>query len=261
MPRRREEAGGEIRQPTLIGSVQRALHLMEAVCGHPNGAPAKLLAREAGVQLGTAYHLLRTLVHEGYVARLDDGCYVLSDRVGNLLAHSRYQAALTRVRPALALLRDEVRAAAYLCLYEDGEIVVREVVDGPTTPRVDVWVGFHDAGHATALGKCVLASLDPELRNDYLSRHKLNDLTPRTITDPGRLLRELAADEADGVIMDHEEYSLGTACAAAPVGDGTAVGAVALSMPVNRVLALQQGGDTLRRTAARVSRALALTAV
>jgi hypothetical protein len=48
-------------------------------------------------------------------------------------------------------------AAAYLCLYEEGEIVVRELVDGPS-PRVDPWVGFHDAGHATALGKSVLAS-------------------------------------------------------------------------------------------------------
>jgi len=261
MPRRGEHAGGEARHPTLIGSVQRALHLMEAVCNHPNGAPAKLLAREAGVQLGTAYHLLRTLVHEGYVTRLADGCYVLSDRVASLLAHSRHQAALNRVRPALALLRDEVRAAAYLCLYEDGEIVVREIVDGPTTPRVDVWVGFHDAGHATALGKCVLASLDPELRSEYLARHKLNDLTPNTITDPDRLLRELAAHEADGLIMDHEEYALGTACSAALVGDGAAIGAVGLSMPASRIRALEMGGDTLRRTAARVSRALALSAV
>jgi IclR family transcriptional regulator, acetate operon repressor len=261
MPLRGNEPDGEARRPTLIGSVQRALHLMEAVCNHPNGAPAKLLARETGVQLGTAYHLLRTLVHEGYVARLPDGSYVLSDRVGNLLAHSRFQAALNRVRPALALLRDEVRAAAYLALYEDGEIVVREIVDGPTTPRVDVWVGFHDAGHATALGKCVLASLDLELRSDYLSRHRLNDLTPNTITDPTRLLRELAAGEADGLIMDLEEYSLGVACSATPIGDGSAIGAVGLSMPANRVRALEIGGDTLRRTAARVSRALALSAV
>jgi DNA-binding IclR family transcriptional regulator len=251
----------EGRSPTLIGSVQRALHIMEAVCNHPNGAPAKLLAREADVHLGTAYHLLRTLVYEGYLLRLGDGSYVLSDRVASLLLHSRVQLALSRVRPALAALRDEVRAAAYLCLYEDGEIVVREIVDGPTTPRVDLWVGFHDAGHATALGKSVLASLDPDTRRDYLARHGLPDLTPHTITDPSRLLRELEQDEADGVIMDHQEYALGTACAAAPIGDGSAVGAVALSMPVSRLRALEQGGPSLLRTAARVSRSLALSAV
>ena len=47
----------EGRPKTLIGSVQRALHLMEAVCTHPSGAPAKLLAREVGLHLGTTYHL------------------------------------------------------------------------------------------------------------------------------------------------------------------------------------------------------------
>ena len=249
----------EPRAPTLIGSVQRALHIMEAVCRHPNGAPAKALAREAGVQLATAYHLLRTLVFEGYVVRLGDGSYVLSDRVASLLSQSRLQGALGRIRPALAALRDEARAAAYLCLYEDGEIVVREIADGPATPRVDVWVGFHDAGHATALGKSVLASLSPEMRSDYLARHALADLTPHTITDRARLLRVLQEDEADGVIMDNEEYAIGTACAAAAIGDGTAVGAVALSMPVARIGGLHQ--PTLLRAAARVSRALALSAV
>jgi DNA-binding IclR family transcriptional regulator len=234
---------------------------MEAVGNHPNGALAKVLAREAGLHLGTTYHLLRTLVYEGYLVRLADGSYVLSDRVASLLRHSRVQLALGRIRPALAALRDEVRAAAYLCLYEDGEIVVREIVDGPTTPRVDLWVGFHDAGHATALGKSVLTSLDPEARRDYLARHGLADLTPHTITDPRRLLRELEQDKADGLIMDHEEYAIGTACAAAPIGDGSAIGAVALSMPVTRIRALEQGGPSLLRTAARVSRALALSAV
>src|SRR5260370_35721124 len=120
MPRQGDEAGFDARPPTLIGSVQRALHLREAACNHPNAAPAKLLAREAGIHLGTAYHLLRTLVYEGYVTRLADGSYVLSDRVQSLLAHSRYQAALSRIRPALAMLRDEVRAAAYLALYAAG---------------------------------------------------------------------------------------------------------------------------------------------
>jgi DNA-binding IclR family transcriptional regulator len=234
---------------------------MEAVCNHPNGAPAKLLAREAGLHLGTAYHLLRTLVFEGYVVRLADGSYVLGDRVAGLLSHSRVQVALNRIRPALAALRDEVRAAAYLCLYEEGEIVVREIVDGPSTPRVDLWVGFHDAGHATALGKSVLASLDVGARSDYLARHGLPDLTPHTITDPRRLIRELEEDEADGLIMDHEEYAIGTACAAAAIGDGSVIGAVALSIPVTRIRALEQGGPSLLRAAARVSRALALSGV
>src|ERR1044072_5343649 len=59
--------------PTLITSVQRALRLLEAVSAHANGAPAKKLARETGLPLATPYHLLRTLVHDGYIRKRDDG--------------------------------------------------------------------------------------------------------------------------------------------------------------------------------------------
>lgn len=256
----RQGIGSTERSPaTLIASVQRALRLMEAVCDHEHGAPVKALACEAGLRLGTAYHLLRTLVYEGYLYRLADGSYVLGERVSSLLSQSRLHIAVNRIRPALAALRDEVGAAVYLCLYEDGEIVVRDVVDGPTAPRVDLWVGFQDAGHATALGKCVLASLNASERREYLSRHGLPELTPRTITNLERLIDHLAIDRENGLVTDREEYAIGTACTAAPVGTGSIVGAVALSAPMRRWGALQDGTASLLRAAERVSRGLALS--
>lgn len=244
---------------TLITSVQRALRLLEAVCNHEDGAPVKVLAREAELRLGTAYHLIRTLLYEGYLHRLANGSYVLSDRMSTLVHQTRLQTALNRTRPALSALRDETGAAAYLCIYEEGEIVIREVVDGPTAPRVDLWVGFHDAGHATALGKCVLASLDPAERRDYLSRHGLPGLTPRTITDPKYLIHQLSVGRYGGLIMDREEYAIGTACTAVPIRVGSIIGAVALSAPIKKWPALASSGPALLRTAARVSRGFALS--
>ena len=182
---------GEHDGPTLITSVQRAFRLLEAVSAHQNGAPAKQLARETGLPLATAYHLLRTLVHDGYLRKLDDGGFVLGDKLQMMQSTGRGQALLSRVRPTLAALRDELTTAAYLTFYEEGEIRVAEIVDGPRAPRVDLWVGFEDAGHATALGKAVLRELDDESRKDYLSRHHLADLTPRTITSRPELLRRL----------------------------------------------------------------------
>jgi IclR family acetate operon transcriptional repressor len=248
------------RPSTLIVSVQRALRLLEVVSGRPAGAPAKVVARDAGLPLGTAYHLLRTLAYEGYLRRLDDGCWVLGDRLGGLVSDGRFQAALARVRPALMALRDHIGAAAYLALWEDGEITVVEIVDGPRAPRADLWVGFQEGGHATALGKCVLATMDPTSRRDYLASHPLADLTPRTVTHPGRLLAELAAWSPSRVAFDREEYALGTVCAAAPVLDGTRVGAVGVSVRSDRLGELEStAGPWLHRTAERVARALALT--
>ncbi|MFJ5550920.1 helix-turn-helix domain-containing protein [Streptomyces sp. NPDC093225] len=64
---------------TLIGSVQRALRLVEAI--HAEGSvTAKRLSRLTGIPLPTTYHLLRTLIHEGYVHR-EDGAFRLAERL------------------------------------------------------------------------------------------------------------------------------------------------------------------------------------
>jgi DNA-binding IclR family transcriptional regulator len=246
-------------RPTLIGSVQRALRLLEAAGSRPNGAPAKQLARETGLALGTTYHLLRTLVHEGYLRRLDDGSYVLGDRVDALHQGGRDQAMLTRIRPVLTGLRDELCAATYLSFYEDGEIRVVEVVDGPRAPRVDMWVGFADAAHATALGKCVLGQVSEGARRDYLARHPLHDLTPHTLTQTDELVRQLDVDRRTGLVLDREEYALGTVCAAVPITDGRRVGAFAVSAPVARLPQVQAAKHRLVAAATRVTRTLSLT--
>ncbi|MFE5186317.1 IclR family transcriptional regulator [Streptomyces sp. NPDC056628] len=244
--------------PTLIGSVQRAFRLLEVMSAHDNGAPAKQLARETELPLATTYHLLRTLVHEGYARKLDDGGFVLGDRLGTLRASSgRAQTLLSRVRPALAALRDELSSAAYLTFYDDGEIRVAEIVDGPRAPRVDLWVGFEDAGHATALGKSVLRELDEEARQEYLSRHDLADLTPRTITDPPELLRRL--DSSPPAVTDMEEYALGTVCVAVPVYSGSTLGSLGVSLRADRRSRLEDATALLMPTSDRVTRSLSLT--
>jgi IclR family acetate operon transcriptional repressor len=84
-------------QPTLINSVVRALNLLDAVGSEPGPVTAKRLARGADLPLATTYHLLRTLVHEGYLDRLEGG-YVLGERVSTLAG-----------RRVLAALSDDAR--------------------------------------------------------------------------------------------------------------------------------------------------------
>jgi len=78
---------GQTTGPTLIQSVQRALRLLEMVAEFDGRAQAKELARAAGFTLPTTYHLLRTMTHEGYLQRLDDGGYVLGHRLDVVLRH------------------------------------------------------------------------------------------------------------------------------------------------------------------------------
>lgn len=169
---------GDQTGPELIASVDRALRLLEAVGAHEAGAPAQQLAAETGLPLAGVQRLLPALARDGYVTELDDGAFALSCRHHPLGAEHDGQGLVERIRPVLMSLRDDLSVAVYLSLYEQGEIRVMEIVDSAQAPRVDFWVDFQDAGHATALGKSVLRELSEEARADYLSRHSLAELTP-----------------------------------------------------------------------------------
>jgi DNA-binding IclR family transcriptional regulator len=240
-------------RPTLIQSVQRALRIIEVVAEHDGRARAKEVSRAAGLPLATTYHLLRTCAHEGWLQRLDDGSYVLGHRIDVVRSQGTAARGIAHARPALEWLRDELGGAVYLARYVDGEIVVAEIVDSVRAPRIDLWVGVHDAGHATALGKCILGQLATSDQDDYLTRHPLHDLTPRTTIDRRRLLlptpREVAVDDG--------EYALGVCCLAAAVASGGPAGAVAVVSAPSRI-----GQPWVRRTllagAERVSHAWTL---
>lgn len=120
--------------PTLIGSVQRALRLLEAVGAHRDGAPAKQLAREAGLPLPTAYHLLRTLTHEGYLRR-ENGVFVFGAAAEKLTGLPAVQKRRGTVGDSLAHLRDAIGAPVYCAVYREGEIELIAVADTPAAPR------------------------------------------------------------------------------------------------------------------------------
>lgn len=242
-------------QPTLIASVQRALTLLDSVGESSVPLAAKVLAHRTGLPLPTTYHLLRTLVHEGYLRRIDGG-YVLGDRVVALSSRTTDAARVSRVHPILQGLRDELHAAAYYSVLRAGEIELVDIADGPETPRADLWVGFHEAAHATALGKAVLSSLDHEEQQAYLADHELADLTPRTVTDRRVLLHQLTTTQ--DYALDREEYALGTACVATVIPSTAVTAAVAVSVPAAQVHRILADGDKLRRAARLIAYAVSV---
>lgn len=241
--------------PTLITSVQRALRLLDAVGRRDRPVSAKALARESEIALPTTYHLLRTLVHEGYLERVDGG-YVLGQQVGGLIRGAEQPS--LRTRSTLTALSDELSGATYLAVYRGGEIELVDIVDSPAHPRVDLWVGLHDAGHATALGKAILMVLPEDLREDYLNRHELADLTPHTVTDPRVLRRQLSRHSS--LAVDTGEYQLGMTCVSAAIRTDDGVAAVAVSAPLSRRGQLMDSADVLRRGANRIGLALSAAA-
>lgn len=238
-------------EPTLIGSVQRALRLVDIVANSPRPLPPKMLAAITGLTPGTTYNLVRTLVHEGYLSSEPDGV-VLGSRFPSFQQQiSSRGVFLARVRAALREVTEEVGATAYLSRFDDGEMHLVDIVDAVRNPRVELWVGLQSSAHATALGKQILADLSEEDRLDYLSRHRLPELTPRTITDRRALLTQL--ERSPGWAVDHEEYAIGATCLAVPVVAPGVRASLAISLDAERDVVDRALVSKLQGAASRLS--------
>lgn len=238
-------------EPTLIGSVQRALRLIDIVANSPRPLPAKMLAAITGLTPGTTYNLVRTLVHEGYLNAEPDGL-VLGVRFPAFQQQVDSRGVfLARVRAALRDVTEVVGATAYLSRFHDGEMHLVDIVDAVRNPRVELWVGLQSSAHATALGKQILADLPDDERLDYLSRHRLEELTPRTISDRRTLLTQL--EHSPGWTVDQEEYAIGATCVAVPVIAPGVTASLAISLPTDRAVVDRALVTTLQREARRLS--------
>ncbi|MEU2712730.1 helix-turn-helix domain-containing protein [Streptomyces sp. NPDC007205] len=218
---------------TLIGSVQRAMRLLETVATHSYGAPAKQLARETGLALPTTYHLLRTLVHEGYLRR-EKGLFFLGEAAERLGSSGAQQKRRSAVADTLAHWRDSIGVPVYYAMYRDGEIEVMCVSDSPGAPAVEEWADFRETGHAHAIGQCLLSQLDEDARRDHLARYPVQSLTPYTVRDNDALVRRLARMPRMKPVVERQEYALGTVCAAVPITVGTTVATMAMSLPADQ---------------------------
>lgn len=239
------------REGTLLGSVQRAIALVDIVANAQRPLPVKAVAQSAGLTLGTSYNIVRTLVHEGFLVHEPDGL-VLGPRFSGLLTDQRDGVILARVRSALRSVSEELGATAYFSRLADGEVEVVDIVEAAQHPRVPFSVGVKDSAHATALGKRILSELNTDERLEYLSRHPLERFTPHTISDQSMLLQHLDAHPCASI--DAEEYAIGLTCLAVPVRAPGLIGSLAISAPAGTAPADLSGlVEQMRSAASRLS--------
>jgi DNA-binding IclR family transcriptional regulator len=233
------------------------MRLLETVAGHEQGAPAKQLARETGLALPTAYHLLRTLVHEGYLYR-DRGLFFLGEAAERLSSRGAAQKRRSTVVDLLTQWRDLIGAPVYYAMYRGGEIEVVCVADSPASPAVEEWADFRETGHAHAIGQCLLSQLDERGRREHLDRYPVRSMTPYTVRDNHSLLRRLERMQRMQPVTERQEYALGTVCAATPMTVGATAATVALSLPAHQSHRLEAAARQLQSEVGRCVGSLAL---
>jgi IclR family acetate operon transcriptional repressor len=242
-----------------VGSVARAIALIDALADSDAGLGVNELARRIGVNASTASRLLHTLEGARLVERSSGGPYRLGLRLVALSDRVLAQLDLRELaRPWLTWLVEETGETATLSLPGGGEAITVDYVPSPASVASIARLGRPSVLHATAAGKVMLAFGDPD-RWPQTAR-QLPAHTERTITDPRVLAQELNAVRERGMAEAVGEREPDLNALAAPVrGRGGELAAIlGLQGPAARLGKAKRHElqRPLRRAATELSRSL-----
>lgn len=214
------------------------------------------LAKRSALPLSTVHRLVAELEEWGALARDPEGGYRVGLRLWEVgqLAPGRLRDV---AHPWLQELFDSTRENVHLAVRDGVEVLYMDKVCGRRAVPIVSRVGGRLPMHATGVGKALLAHQPEWFVRSYLLR-PLERFTPYTITEPGRLSRELADVRRRGCAVTREEMTLGSCSLAAPVrdGDGTVAGAIGIVVASRRAGELTRLVDPLRATVSKVEEAL-----
>jgi IclR family transcriptional regulator, KDG regulon repressor len=243
-----------------IQSVDRALKILTLFSHRHPALGVTEISQALGLSKGTVHGLIRTLLRQGFLQQdLPSRRYRLGLKIyelGIILAGS-----MEINQKAAGPINQLAKTTGLVCrlsIWDGDSMVITS--DASPRPRAVLPYQFGPRVHAycSAMGKAVLAFLDPKELKNYLDRTQLSAFTTSTITQKEALVAELEDTRKRGYAVDREEAVPGMVCLGAPVfhREGHVAGAISVSGSVARMLGDKMDGiaEELMKTAAEISR-------
>ena len=219
-------AGDGIDERYLVPALIRGLDILRTLSNDHKKMSLSEVAASLGVTRSSAYRLLYTLSHLGFVDyEADTKSYALGPEVlqlgyGYLAGRDLVEVAT----PHLLRLRDRTGWSAHLGELHGREVVYLARVATRRSIASTVHVGTRLPARSTTMGRVLLSELDERaIRSLYRDE--------RGASSVAALLKQLAGDRAQGAVVQNSVYEPGVASVAAPVRDmsGRAVAAINIS--------------------------------
>ncbi len=222
-----------------IATNLRTLRILEILGRSERALTPTQINAELGLPKQTIHRLCKTLVDEGYLTT--DGpskghrpTRKLRSMASGLLFASQFHIGRRQILEDIA---ERVSETVNFVVPQSEGMIYRERVETDWPFRIQLPIGTHVPFHCTASGKTFLASLPPKARKTMVANLSLKALTDNTLTDPDKLLEEVAQVRKRGYAVDNEEFFEGMVALAVPIKDAAKryVGALAFHGPTQRV--------------------------
>ncbi|HET7580476.1 MAG TPA: IclR family transcriptional regulator [Bacillales bacterium] len=227
----------------VVKSVDRALQIVKLISANKNMGVTEI-AHEIDINKSAVYRILSTLVKHGFIEKNPETNryqlgYTFLGIASNLLESIDLR---TEAQPFLKELEALTNEVIHLVVYDQGEVVYIEKLEGNETLRMHSQVGRRAPMHCTGVGKAILAYLPRQMVSNILDQKGMPAHTAKTITEKEAFFRELEKVKHQGFALDLEENEQGITCIAAPIFNHQKEIAAAISI----------SGPTLRMTDQRL---------
>src|SRR4051794_32037224 len=244
-----------------VPAATRALRVLRFLAGQPDPVPLDRIMRACGLPRSTTYHLVNTMIEEGFVVHLPDehryGLGVAAFEVGS--GYARQEPLQRLARRSLAGLVDATGQSAHLAVLHGRDVLYVVEERAPGRPPLVTDVGVRLPAHLTASGRAILAALPAaQVRALYPDQAAFVDRTGLGPTGPRQLREHLVETRRRGYSLEVDEVTPGFSSVAASVVDhnGHPVAAVAVTFPGDDGVDLDETAATTVRTAGVLTRRL-----
>jgi len=219
-----------------VQSLAKGLRVLEAFSSGAEEMTLSEIAATSGLDAGTTFRILNTLVDVGYIVRIPDSRrFRLSLKVldlgFNAIAHKDLRAL---VRPLLQSLVDQVNEAASFAVLEGGDVLyIERVRAGFTRLGIDIRIGTTIHAPITSIGRTILAFLPENQLERALAVAPRHPTPTVPVPDRPALDAMLAKIRNDGYLVGESAITAGLRLLAVPVigADGWATGAISVVAP------------------------------
>jgi IclR family pca regulon transcriptional regulator len=226
---------------SLVCSLEKGFRVLQAFDGQEPDMNLTQISRRTGLDAGTTFRLVKTLVKLGYLTQIENSKrYSLGLKVLDLgfSAIGRVDFR-TRARPILRSLVSEVDEAASLGVLAGIDIVyIERIHAGLARMGVDIRIGSRVPAHRTTIGHSILAFLNAEQRERIIMLSEQRDPLPRATVPMAALEERFAEIRKQGYAVSDERFILfpGLRVVAAPIldDDGQPQGAMSIAAPTGR---------------------------
>ena len=223
----------------FVESVERGLNVFSFIVNSKKAVGITQISKALHLSIGSVQRVTYTLQKLGYLRKDED---IQKYSIGNngLVLGLGIVKGLDLKRIAYPYLKElsaEINETVNLAVLDGIQIVYIDRVKTGQIININLNIGSKLPVYCTSMGKSLLAFLPNDELLELLNKITLKPITPHTITNKARLLKELEKVKERGFSVNDKELDIGLRSVAAPVRNeyGTVVAAVNIAVPSSRV--------------------------